>query len=362
MKQRILTFLLLLAMLPHTKLFAAVDTNIQLLIEEPAAAGVYSGIGNIRGWAVAPNAIERVDLFIDDKFRGTIPSGGTRRDVGNAFPSLPDSDQSGFSMAFNFSRLGTASHTIRVIAYDVKGNHNEANATFSVVSLANSFVADPDAISLNGAGATIDGESLRLDNFSAEGDKYDAELVWNSARQGFVFQELYADGGPRLSTLNTAVLRTNMGDIAVLLDPVNSPTTVANFKSYVSSGFYSDTLFHVVIDGFVIQGGGFDLSGTLKPANSPIQNESNNGLSNLRGTISMARVANPHSATSQFFINLVDNTFLDYTAPTASGWGYAVFGHVIAGMEVVDAIANVQVDDDDKPLSNVVVESVTLQP
>ena len=362
MKQRIVNFLLLLTLGVQLNAFAALDENIKLLIEEPATAGVYSGVSNIRGWAVAPTAIERVDLFIDENFKGTIPSGGTRKDVGNAFPSLPNSSESGYSMAFNFSRLGVGSHSIRVIAYDVKGNHNQADAIFSVVSLASSFVADPEAVSLGGASTSLAGESLHLNNFTAEGAQYDAELVWNSARQAFVFQALHPSGNPQLSTLNTAILHTNMGDIAILLDPLNSPTTVSNFKSYANRGFYSDTLFHSVVDGFVIQGGGFDGNGELKPAGSPIQNESDNGLSNLRGTISMARVANPHSATSQFFINLKDNTHLDYTEPTASGWGYAVFGHVIAGMDVVDAIAKVQVDDANMPLSKVLVESVTLQP
>ena len=135
-------------------------------------------------------------------------------------------------------------------------------------------------------------------------------------------------------------ITTNLGAITVELDPAKAPKTVANFLHYVNSGFYSGTIFHRVIPGFMIQGGGFTTKFAQKPTDAPIVNEANNGLSNLRGTIAMARTSIPDSATSQFFINVADNKFLDYTAPTLQGAGYAVFGHVTHGMKVVDAIVN----------------------
>lgn len=133
---------------------------------------------------------------------------------------------------------------------------------------------------------------------------------------------------------------TNMGDITVELDSAKAPKTVANFLSYVKSGFYNGTIFHRVIPGFMIQGGGFTPDFRKKPTKAPIVNEANNGLSNLRGTIAMARTSDPNSATSQFFINVANNTFLNYSAPTRQGAGYAVFGHVTSGMNVVDKIVN----------------------
>lgn len=135
-------------------------------------------------------------------------------------------------------------------------------------------------------------------------------------------------------------ITTNLGNITVELDPAKAPKTVANFLHYVNSGFYSGTIFHRVIPGFMIQGGGFTTGFVQKPTQAPIANEANNGLSNRRGTIAMARTSIPDSATSQFFINVADNKFLDYTAPTMQGAGYAVFGHVTHGMKVVDAIVN----------------------
>lgn len=140
------------------------------------------------------------------------------------------------------------------------------------------------------------------------------------------------------SAPNIVEIQTNIGTIAVRLNPEKAPTTVANFLSYVDGGFYDKTLFHRVVKNFVIQGGGYDLAtGKLKTTLAPIANESNNGLSNVSGTISMARTDDPNSATSQFFINLKDNAGLDYSSPNA---GYAVFGEVISGMDVVKAIGN----------------------
>jgi len=134
------------------------------------------------------------------------------------------------------------------------------------------------------------------------------------------------------------VLETSQGEITLELDADKAPKTVENFLAYVRDGHYDGTIFHRVIPDFMIQGGGYDANFVQKPTRAPIQNEANNGLKNLRGTIAMARTNNPHSATAQFFINTVDNDFLDHRSPTPRGWGYAVFGKVIAGMEVVDRI------------------------
>lgn len=133
-------------------------------------------------------------------------------------------------------------------------------------------------------------------------------------------------------------LETSEGNIVLELDITRAPLSVLNFIKYVKSGFYDGTIFHRVIKGFMIQGGGFTQELTRKKPNAPILNEADNGLKNLRGTIAMARTNAPHSATAQFFINVTDNSFLDHSAKTPRGWGYAVFGHVIKGMAVVDKI------------------------
>lgn len=132
---------------------------------------------------------------------------------------------------------------------------------------------------------------------------------------------------------------TNHGSIDIELDFLNAPKTAANFERYARDGFFNGTLFHRVIPGFVIQGGGMTSGMNSKTTRDPIENEADNGLKNLRGTLSMARTGDPHSASSQFFINLVDNAFLDFKSKTPSGWGYAVFGKVVNGMDVVDRIA-----------------------
>ena len=135
-------------------------------------------------------------------------------------------------------------------------------------------------------------------------------------------------------------LKTNLGEIVVELDADKAPKSAANFVQYVKDGHYNGTVFHRVIDGFMVQGGGFDARMAQKPTRAPIENEAKNGLKNLPGTLAMARTSDPHSASAQFFINLVPNTFLDY--PSRDGWGYAVFGKVVAGTEVVDKIAAVK--------------------
>ena len=155
-------------------------------------------------------------------------------------------------------------------------------------------------------------------------------------------------------------LATNRGDIVLELDAAKAPKTVENFLAYVESGHYDGTIFHRVIDGFMIQGGGLTADMKQKPTRAPIPNEADNGLKNLRGTVAMARTQDPNSATAQFFINVADNDFLDYRAPTVQGWGYCVFGKVVQGMDVVDAIKSVKTGAvgpyRDVPLEPVVIE------
>jgi peptidyl-prolyl cis-trans isomerase B (cyclophilin B) len=153
-------------------------------------------------------------------------------------------------------------------------------------------------------------------------------------------------------------LSTNHGDILIELDAEKAPVTCENFERYVRDGHFDGTLFHRVIKGFMIQGGGMTTNFTDKPTRKPIENEAKNGLKNLKGTIAMARTTQPHSATSQFFINVADNDFLDY--PGQDGWGYCVFGRVTEGMDVVDAIKGVKTGarggHHDVPVENVIIE------
>ncbi len=153
-------------------------------------------------------------------------------------------------------------------------------------------------------------------------------------------------------------LHTNLGTIKIELDAKNAPKTVENFLSYVRSGHYNNTIFHRVIDGFMIQGGGFEPGMNQKKTNAPVENEANNGLSNEKYSIAMARTSDPHSATAQFFINVNDNDFLDY--PGQDGWGYCVFGEVTEGKDVVDQIKRVKTGragmHADVPVEDVVIE------
>ncbi len=155
---------------------------------------------------------------------------------------------------------------------------------------------------------------------------------------------------------------TNKGVFDVELNEAAAPKTCDNFLQYVRSGFYNGTIFHRVISGFMIQGGGFEPGLQQKETKAPIENEANNGLKNDKYTIAMARTNDPHSATSQFFINVADNDFLNHTSPTPRGWGYAVFGKVVAGTDVVDAIAAVRTASrswyGDVPVEDVVMEKV----
>jgi peptidyl-prolyl cis-trans isomerase B (cyclophilin B) len=160
------------------------------------------------------------------------------------------------------------------------------------------------------------------------------------------------------------LLKTNKGDITLTLDAAKAPKTVANFIAYVKSGHYDDTIFHRVIDNFMIQGGGMAPGMKQKPTQAEIENEANNGLKNVNGSVAMARTNEPHSASSQFFINVNDNDFLNHTAPTAQGWGYAVFGAVSDGMDVVNAIRKVKTGSSgfhqDVPTEDVVIEKATV--
>lgn len=136
----------------------------------------------------------------------------------------------------------------------------------------------------------------------------------------------------------SVVLHTNHGDITLELDAENAPASTANFLQYVRDGHYDNTLFHRVIPGFMIQGGGMEPGMKQKPTRAPVANEATNGVKNRNYTVAMARTSEPHSATAQFFINIADNDFLDYSSPSANGWGYCVFGKVVAGRDVVDKI------------------------
>lgn len=161
-----------------------------------------------------------------------------------------------------------------------------------------------------------------------------------------------------------ATIETSMGTITLELNSDKAPTTVGNFVKYAKEGFYDGTIFHRVIDGFMIQGGGFTKSMDQKPTHEPIRNEAMNGLKNKRGTIAMARTMIVDSATSQFFINLVDNDFLDFTSPTPQGFGYAVFGKVTDGLDVVDAIGKVKTGfagpHQNVPETPVVIKKITV--
>jgi len=156
-------------------------------------------------------------------------------------------------------------------------------------------------------------------------------------------------------------LHTNYGTITLELYADKAPVTVENFLTYVKDGFYNGTIFHRVISNFMIQGGGMEPGMKEKATNAPIKNEADNGLSNERGTIAMARTMEPHSASAQFFINVKDNTFLNHSSPTPNGWGYAVFGRVVDGMDVVDKIKEVQTGNagyhQDVPVEDVIIES-----
>lgn len=159
-------------------------------------------------------------------------------------------------------------------------------------------------------------------------------------------------------------LKTNLGQITIEVDEQTTPITAQNFLEYCRSGFYDNTIFHRVIDRFMIQGGGMNADMTQKPNNRPIQNEANKGLKNELGSIAMARTSDPHSATSQFFINTANNDFLNFKSETPQGWGYCVFGKVIDGLDVVSKIGKVKTHNraghQDVPVENVIIESAEI--
>ena len=167
-----------------------------------------------------------------------------------------------------------------------------------------------------------------------------------------------------MSNPQVELVITGQGTITLELDRAKAPKSVENFIGYVKSGHYDNTVFHRVIPGFMVQGGGFEPGMKQKPTAAEIENEANNGLKNDKYTVAMARTSAPHSATAQFFINIADNAFLNHTAPSAQGWGYAVFGKVIAGTDVVDKIKAVKTGrkgfHDDVPLEDVVIEKATI--
>jgi peptidyl-prolyl cis-trans isomerase B (cyclophilin B) len=170
--------------------------------------------------------------------------------------------------------------------------------------------------------------------------------------------------GKSMSTTPQVKLQTNQGDMLIQLDAEKAPKTVENFLTYVREGFYDGTVFHRVINNFMVQGGGFDTDMKQKQTHAPVENEANNGLKNNRYTLAMARTSDPHSATAQFFINVADNDFLNFTSPTPNGWGYTVFGSVIEGSDVVDKMKVVKTGNkgfhQDVPLENIVIEKATV--
>jgi peptidyl-prolyl cis-trans isomerase B (cyclophilin B) len=159
-------------------------------------------------------------------------------------------------------------------------------------------------------------------------------------------------------------LHTTLGDITLELDAGKAPATVENFLGYAKDGFFDGTIFHRVIDNFMIQGGGMLEDMSQKPTKAPVKNEADNGLKNAKGTIAMARTNDPHSATAQFFINVSDNDFLNHKSPTPQGWGYAVFGKVVTGMEVVEKIKGAKTGrrgyHDDVPVDAIIIQKVTI--
>jgi len=179
-------------------------------------------------------------------------------------------------------------------------------------------------------------------------------LLCISMAPSFATEKKMSEPAPKIK------LTTSLGSIIVQLNAEKAPVSSANFLTYVNEGFYNGTIFHRVIKGFMAQGGGFDAAFKQKETHAPIKNEADNGLKNQRGTLAMARTNDPNSATAQFFINYKDNSFLDHTSPTPSGWGYAVFGEVVEGMDVVDKMAEQPTGNrngqQDVPKTDIVIE------
>jgi hypothetical protein len=194
---------------------AATNEQIILTLEEPGSDSVYSGVGNIRGWAVAPQGIQRIELSIDGVYRTDIPSGGLRTDVGDAYPTYPHADASGFSMAFNYSNLAPGPHTLTVRAIDGRDDDRTATVTFNVARFDSSFVNDPGRVSLNGANVRDDGRSILIDNLLVEGKRYNLRLGWRTAAQGFAISEIAASAGSSgPSSVTGALERVSVREIS----------------------------------------------------------------------------------------------------------------------------------------------------
>ena len=167
-----------------------------------------------------------------------------------------------------------------------------------------------------------------------------------------------------MSTTPRVTLQTNLGKFVITLDAEKAPKTVENFLTYVKEGFYDGTVFHRVIDGFMIQGGGFEPGMKQKQTHAPVENEANNGLKNNRYTVAMARTSDPHSATAQFFVNVADNDFLNFSSPTPSGWGYTVFGTVTEGTDIIDKMRGVKTGNrgfhQNVPAEDIVIEKAEI--
>lgn len=179
-------------------------------------------------------------------------------------------------------------------------------------------------------------------------------MLFLTSTQSFATENKMSETQPKVK------LQTTLGDIVIQLNAEKAPISTSNFLTYVKEGFYDGTIFHRVIPGFMAQGGGFTAEFKQKETHAQIKNEADNGLKNKRGTLAMARTPDPDSASSQFFINYKDNTFLDYSSPTPNGWGYAVFGEVVEGMDVVDAMAKAPTGSkgmhQDVPKTDIVIE------
>jgi len=171
-------------------------------------------------------------------------------------------------------------------------------------------------------------------------------------------------GTASMSTTPRVALQTNLGKFVITLDAEKAPKTVENFLTYVKEGFYDGTVFHRVIDGFMIQGGGFEPGMKQKQTHAPVENEANNGLKNNRYTVAMARTSDPHSATAQFFVNVADNDFLNFSSPTPSGWGYTVFGTITEGTDVIDKMRGVKTGNrgfhQNVPAEDIVIEKAEI--
>ena len=180
----------------------------------------------------------------------------------------------------------------------------------------------------------------------------------------FVFMTIFMTISSTQAETTTVKMETSKGSITIELDGDKAPNTVANFLTYAKEGFYDGTIFHRVISNFMIQGGGMTADMSQKPTHAPVKNEANNGLSNSAGAIAMARTNDPHSATAQFFINVKDNNFLNFSSETSQGWGYTVFGRVTEGMGVVDAIKDVKTTShgayQDVPEETITIEKMTI--